>query len=56
VTRRDRLELPGIGLFGTFLHLGMDFLNSCGVRRNPLVRQLLPIITAKLINLALAKL
>ena len=31
VTRRDRLELAGMSLFGTFLHLGMDFLNSYGV-------------------------
>jgi inner membrane protein len=31
VTRRDRLELAGMSMFGTFLHLGMDFLNSYGV-------------------------
>jgi inner membrane protein len=31
VTRRDRLELLGISIFGTFLHLAMDFLNSYGV-------------------------
>jgi inner membrane protein len=31
VTRRDRLELAGMCIFGTFLHLGMDFLNSYGV-------------------------
>jgi inner membrane protein len=31
VTRRDRLELLGMSMFGTFLHLGMDFLNSYGV-------------------------
>jgi inner membrane protein len=31
VTRRDRLELAGMCMFGTFLHLGMDFLNSYGV-------------------------
>jgi inner membrane protein len=30
-TLRDRLELAGMSLFGTFLHLGMDFLNSYGV-------------------------
>jgi inner membrane protein len=30
-TARDRLELAGMSLFGTFLHLGMDFLNSYGV-------------------------
>jgi len=30
-TVRDRLELAGMSLFGTFLHLGMDFLNSYGV-------------------------
>jgi len=31
LTRRDRLELAGMSMFGTFLHLGMDFLNSYGV-------------------------
>jgi inner membrane protein len=31
VTRRDRLGLAGMCIFGTFLHLGMDFLNSYGV-------------------------
>lgn len=31
VTRRDRLELLGMSMFGTFLHLGMDFLNGYGV-------------------------
>jgi len=31
VTRRDRLELAGVCILGTFLHLGMDFLNSYGV-------------------------
>ncbi len=31
LTRRDRLELAGMCIFGTFLHLGMDFLNSYGV-------------------------
>ena len=31
VTRRDRLELLGISMFSTFLHLAMDFLNSYGV-------------------------
>ena len=31
LTRRDRLELAGLCMFGTFLHLGMDFLNSYGV-------------------------
>jgi inner membrane protein len=31
VTRRDRLELVGMSMFGTFLHLAMDFLNSYGV-------------------------
>jgi inner membrane protein len=31
VTRRDRLELLGISIVGTFLHLAMDFLNSYGV-------------------------
>ncbi|MDB6011181.1 MAG: Protein of unknown function transrane [Gammaproteobacteria bacterium] len=31
VTRRDRFELLGMSIFGTFLHLGMDFLNSYGV-------------------------
>ena len=31
VTRRDRLELVGMCIFATFLHLGMDFLNSYGV-------------------------
>jgi inner membrane protein len=30
-TARDRLEIAGMSLFGTFLHLGMDFLNSYGV-------------------------
>ena len=30
-TLRDRLELASMSLFGTFLHLGMDFLNSYGV-------------------------
>jgi inner membrane protein len=30
-TVRDRLELAGMSLFATFLHLGMDFLNSYGV-------------------------
>jgi inner membrane protein len=30
-TGRDRLELAGMSFFGTFLHLGMDFLNSYGV-------------------------
>jgi inner membrane protein len=30
-TARDRLELAGMSLFATFLHLGMDFLNSYGV-------------------------
>ena len=30
-TTRDRLELAGMSLLGTFLHLGMDFLNSYGV-------------------------
>ncbi|HEY0341719.1 MAG TPA: metal-dependent hydrolase [Steroidobacteraceae bacterium] len=31
VTRRDRLELLGMSMFGTFQHLGMDFLNGYGV-------------------------
>jgi inner membrane protein len=31
VTRRDRFELLGMSIFGTFLHLAMDFLNSYGV-------------------------
>lgn len=31
VTRRDRLELAGMSILATFLHLGMDFLNSYGV-------------------------
>ena len=31
VTRRDRFELLGMSMFGTFLHLGMDFLNSYGI-------------------------
>ena len=31
LTRRDRLELAGLCMFGTFLHLAMDFLNSYGV-------------------------
>jgi inner membrane protein len=30
-TVRDRLELAGMSFFATFLHLGMDFLNSYGV-------------------------
>ena len=30
-TRRDRAELAGMALFGTFLHLAMDALNSYGV-------------------------
>jgi inner membrane protein len=31
LTLRDRLEIAGLCLFGTFLHLGMDFLNSYGI-------------------------
>jgi inner membrane protein len=31
LTSRDRLALAGMSLFGTFLHLAMDFLNSYGV-------------------------
>ena len=31
VTRRDRFELLAMSMFGTFLHLAMDFLNSYGV-------------------------
>ena len=31
LTRRDRLELGAMALFGTLLHLGMDALNSYGV-------------------------
>ena len=31
VKTRDRLELAGLCMFGTFLHLGMDFLNSYGI-------------------------
>ena len=31
LTLRDRLELAALCMFGTFLHLGMDFLNSYGI-------------------------
>jgi len=31
LTRRDRWALAGLCMFGTLLHLGMDFLNSYGV-------------------------